>query len=248
MNDDVRSLNETLDPAQRARRTTDVFYPEEPAEHQLRVELVTPGSKRNAPPTTAKSGKQKHRRLGSNTLNLVYQVDNQEDGWRLSEDGRWRLKRDGNHLLRLPINGVETSSNQAAGLSSGSRENTPNRIDGVSQSVTVTSDWVRCYGPAFASRLHGVAEMLAEPAQDPFDMAASKNYCSAHCSFNLAALDGKISGVTRIAAALEAVTGHPVNGSSLVYSPYPGSLPATPQLPQNRRWWLPIDSDSDDER
>jgi hypothetical protein len=56
--DDVRSLNQTLDPAQRGRRTPDVFYPEEPAEHQLRVELVTPGSKRIAPPTTAKSGKQ----------------------------------------------------------------------------------------------------------------------------------------------------------------------------------------------
>jgi hypothetical protein len=78
--DDVRSLNQTLDPAQRGRRTTDVFYPEEPAEHQLRVELVTPGSKRNAPPTTANSGKQKRRRLGSDALNLVHRVDNQEDG------------------------------------------------------------------------------------------------------------------------------------------------------------------------
>jgi hypothetical protein len=157
------------------------------------------------------------------------------------------LKRDGNQLLRLPVGGTNTSSSQAASLSSGSRENTPNLIDGVSQSVAVTSDRVGCYGPAFASRLRGVAEMLAEPAQDAFNMAVGNNYCCAQCSNNLAALGGVISEVTRIAAALEVVTGHHVNDSTPVYSPHPESVPATPQLPRNRRWWLPIDSDSDDE-
>jgi hypothetical protein len=246
--DDVRSLNQTLGPAQRGRRTTDVVYPEEPAEHQLRVELVTPGSKRNAPPTTAKSGKQKRRRLGSGALNLVHQVDNQEGGWRVSEDGRWRLERDGNQLLRLPVNGVDIPSNREASLSSGSRENTPNPIDGVSRSIAVTSDRLRCYGPAFASRLRGVAKMLAGPAQDASDMAVGKNHCCAQCSPNLAASDGVISEITRIAAALEAVTGHHFNDSDPVYSPHPQSVPATLQLPRNRRWWLPIESDSDDGR
>jgi hypothetical protein len=190
--DDVRSLNQTLGPAQRGRRTTDVVYPEEPAEHQLRVELVTPGSKRNAPPTTAKSGKQKRRRLGSGALNLVHQVDNQEDGWRVSEDGSWRLERDGNQLLRLPVNGVDIPSNREASLSSGSRENTPNPIDGVSRSIAVASDRLRCYGPASTSRLRGVAEMLAGPAQDASDIAVGKNHCCAQCSSNLAASDGVI--------------------------------------------------------
>jgi hypothetical protein len=84
--------------------------------------------------------------------------------------------RDGNQLPRSPVNGVDTSSNQAASFLSGSRENTPNLIDGVSLSVAVISDRVRCYGPAFASRLRGVAEMLAEPAQDAYDTAVDENY------------------------------------------------------------------------
>jgi hypothetical protein len=65
------------------------------------------------------------------------------------------LKRDGNRILRLPVNGVDIPSNQAVDLSSGSRENTPNLVDGVSPSIAVTSDRVRCYGPTFASRLRG---------------------------------------------------------------------------------------------
>jgi hypothetical protein len=245
--DDVRSLNQILDPAKRGRRTTDVFYPEEPAEHQLRVELVTPGSKRSAPSTTAKSGKQKRRRLGSDALNLVHQVENQDDGWRLSEDGRWRLKRVGNQLLRLPVESADTPSDQVANLSSGSRECTPDRIDCASQSVAVTSNRIRCRGPAIASRLRGVAETLAEPTQDPSALTVSKIYCCAQCSLNVGALDEILGEVTRIAAALEAVTGHHIDDSDSTCPPHPESVPATPQLPRNRRWWLSIDSDSDDE-
>jgi hypothetical protein len=88
--------------------------------------------------------------------------------------------------------------------------------------------------------------MLAEPAQNAFDMAIGNNYCCTQCSSNLAALDGVVSGVTQFAVVLEAVTGYHVNDFTLMYSPRPEYVPATPQLPRNRRWWLPIDSDSDD--
>jgi hypothetical protein len=86
-------------------------------------------------------------------------------------------------------------------------------MDGVSLSVATTSDRVRCYGPAFASRVRDVVEMLAEPAQDVSHLAVSKNHYYTQCNFK-AALDGVISEVTRVVAALEAVTGHHVKDST----------------------------------
>jgi hypothetical protein len=43
----VRSLNNIADPAPQGRQTTEVFYPDELAEDQLKVELVPPSAKRD---------------------------------------------------------------------------------------------------------------------------------------------------------------------------------------------------------
>jgi hypothetical protein len=245
--DDVRSLNQIADPAERGRRTTDVFYPEEPAEHQLRVELVTPGSKRCAPPFTAESEKRKRQRVRSGGPSVAHVIAEQDDGWRLSEDGRWRLKRDGNQLLRVPTDTVDTSSNQLVSVSSSSRENTPDHIDEPPRSGPAVGDRGRCRGPTIASSLRQIAKMLAESTQDLSAAAAGETYQCARCSPTVQALDGVLSEVTRIATTLEAVTGRHVVEPDSIASPPPESVPATPRLPRSRRWWLSIDSDSDGE-
>lgn len=76
--DDVRSPNQILDPAKRGRRTMDVFYPEKPAEHQLRVEVVTSSSKRSTPPMAVESGKQKRQWVRSDAPNITHPVDSQD--------------------------------------------------------------------------------------------------------------------------------------------------------------------------
>lgn len=243
--DDVRSLNQILDPAKRGRRTTDVFYPEEPAEHQLIVELVTAGSERSAPPVTAKSGKRKRQRVQPDVPDLTHPVDNREDGWRISEDGRWRLRRDGNQLLRVPVGSADPPSNQVASFSSGSRENTLGSIDGQAQSAAVASGGDRCRGPTIASCLRQIAEMLAESTQNRSAVATGDTYCCARCDPFVRPLDGVLGEVTRIVAALGAVTDHHTDKSGSPCPSRPESVPPTPQLPRSRRWWLSIDSESD---
>jgi hypothetical protein len=104
-------------------------------------------------------------------------------------------------------------------------------MDGTSQLVVMTSNRVRSYSPAIASKLRGTIETLSEPAQDVSNMAVGKSYCCVQCNFNLGALDSVISEITRIAAALEAVTGHYVKNSISMYCPYSKCVSATPQPP-----------------
>lgn len=244
--DDVRSLNQIPDPAQRGQRTTDVFYPEEPAEHQLRVELVTSASKRSVPPTMAKNGRRKWRRLGPDASRLARRVEHQDDGWRLSEDGRWRLKRDGNQLLRQPLDDPDEPPDGVTSLPSASRESTPDRVDATSPCGALTSDCAGCDGPVIASRLRGIIKTLAEPAHESTGDTTNRSHCCSQCDPSIGALDTVVSEVARIAAALEAVTAHHVDDMASTSSRRSGSVPATPQLPRNRRWWLPIDSGSED--
>lgn len=245
--DDVRSLNQIHDPAKRGRRTTDVFYPEEPAEHQLIVELVTAGSKRGAPPATTKSARQKRQRVQPDSLDPAHPIDNLDNGWRISEDGRWRLRRDGNQLLRVPVSSADVPSNQAASFSSGLTENAIDDTDGQAQPAAMVSGRDRCRGPAIALRLRQITKMLAESTQDQSVVATGDAYCCARCEPFVGPLSEVLGEVTRIAASLGAVTDHHPDESGSPCSSLPDSVPPTPQLPRSRRWWLSLDSESDDE-
>lgn len=89
--------------------------------------------------------------------------------------------------------------------------------------------------------------MLAESTRDLSVVVADKAYCCVRCSPTVRALDKVHSEVTRIATAHEAVTGRHVDEPDPIGSPHPESVPTTPQLPRSRRWWLSVNSGSDDE-
>jgi hypothetical protein len=115
--EDVRSLNKITDPAQLGRRTTEVFYPDEAAEDQLRVELLPPSAKRDYSgfgPSRARV--QKRRRTGVGGESDRARDDGSDatvgvagaaadDGWRPSKDGKWLLKRTGRQMVRKPAAG-----------------------------------------------------------------------------------------------------------------------------------------------
>jgi hypothetical protein len=109
--EDVRSLNNIVDPAQQGRRTTEVFYPNEPAEDQLKVELVPPSAKRNysefGPTRGCKRKRQGNGQCGDRVVDVNPEVTSEtgatNDGWRPSKNGKWLLKRVGKQMLRKPV-------------------------------------------------------------------------------------------------------------------------------------------------
>lgn len=109
--EDVRSLNNIADPAQQGRRTTEVFYPDEPAEDELKVELVPPSAKRNYSEFGPARGRKRKRhgngQCGDRVVDVSSEVtsetDGTNDGWRPSKDGKWLLKRVGKQMVRKPV-------------------------------------------------------------------------------------------------------------------------------------------------
>jgi len=85
--EDVRSLNKITDPTELGRRTTEVFYPDEPAEEQLRVKLLPYSAKRKysrfGPPRGRKrkrnGGETESHRVGDDSLDATVEVAGAND-------------------------------------------------------------------------------------------------------------------------------------------------------------------------
>jgi hypothetical protein len=107
--EEVRSLNKIADSTQLGRRTTEVFYPDEQAEEQLRVELMPYSAKRKysgfGPPRGRKRkrnrGETESYRVRDDSLHATVEVARaNDDRWRPSKDGKWLLKRVGKQMVR----------------------------------------------------------------------------------------------------------------------------------------------------
>jgi hypothetical protein len=108
--DDVRSVNHVLGLDRQACHTSEIVYPEELAEDQLRAELVTPGSKRSAPfvpelcaNEPGQRKRQKRPQQDSGVDNRTHGHADDNNGGRVSDNGRWKQRRDGNQFVRVPL-------------------------------------------------------------------------------------------------------------------------------------------------
>jgi len=250
--DDVRSLNQTLGPSQQDRRTSEIVYPDEPAEDQLRVELVTPGSKRSAPFTqklfaneSAQRKRQKRRQQNSYVDDPTHELPDHSDGWRVSNDGRWKQRRNGNQIIRVPLADYNGSHPQTALLLADSRAGTPHVADSMVRSSVKSADRVLCDGPSIAADLRRIIDTLVLGGKDGSASIKLADCCCSLCRSKIDILDEMINGTIKVATALEELTDHQISSGDSQHS---GSVPPTPQLPRQYRWWLPIDGETDDER
>lgn len=243
--DDVRSVGETLGLSQQSRRTSEIVYADEPAEDQLRVELVSPGSKRGARSTREPGADG----LGSRKRQRRPQKETGVGGWRVSDDGLWKRKRDGNQLVRVPLAGGDDSYPSSELFSADSRAGTPRAADDVTESGVGVTGLAACDGPAIATNLRRIVATLA--SHDGEDPAAVKlaGRCCTPCRAKIDVLDEMVSGAMRVASLLENLAGHQaITAAAGVVDPPPSeSVPPTPRLPRAHRWWLPIDDESADE-
>lgn len=245
--EDVRSLNQIADPEQQGRRTSEMFYPDEPAEDQLRVELVTPRSRPNAPERRetldhilAQNEKRKRRRYESAAGAPIRDVPDENDGWRMSRDGKWKLKRVNNQMVRIPVSSSSASPSSAVGAMS--RDCAP--LEAVRPA---TIERQTCGGLAIAATLREIAKKLAEPTQNMSAAPGMAGSCCEPCRSQASGLSSFADDALRIATALEAVTDHRFIGVTLEGLEHSDSVPPTPDLPRHRRWWLPLADSSDSE-
>lgn len=110
--DDVRSLNQK----QQADADTQIEEPESPRQDRLRVELVPPQTPTSAPKSkpdwsAAKPTRPSRKRKRPRHDEPVVDGDGPEenDGWRVSDNGKEMSKRVGNTLVRKPIEPIEVS-------------------------------------------------------------------------------------------------------------------------------------------
>lgn len=250
--DDVRSLNQIDEPHLHGRRTGEIIYPDEPAEDQLRVELVTPGSKRSASDArdTSTCGpeqykRQKRRQRDPHLSDSSRGVGDLNGDWRVSDDGKWKRRRDGNQIIRVPLTGIDGSQSQAVRSASESRDVLPHVADGIVRSHVRSTDQVMCHGPSIADKLHRFVGTLGARSEDDSAVARLASNCCTRCRAKVAMLDDIIAHATRVAGEFENLTVHRITDASSGESQHADSVPSTPRLPRNRRWWLPIDGESD---
>jgi hypothetical protein len=249
--DDVRSLSQTLGLSQQDRRTSEIVYPDEPAEDQLRVELVTPGSKRSAPfaqefsaNKSAQRKRQKRRQQDSRVDHPTHELPDHGDGWRVTNDGRWKQRRNGNQIIRVPLADCDGSHPRTELLSAESRAGTPHVADGTVRSSARSADRVLCNGPSIAADLRRIIGTLALGGKDGSASSKLAGCCCTPCRSKIDILDEMINGTIQVATALEELTDHQISSGDSQHS---DSVPSTPQLPRQYRWWLPIDDETDGE-
>lgn len=250
--DDVRSLNQIDQPHLQGRRTGEIIYPGEPAEDQLRVELVTPGSKRSATDArdTSTYGpeqckRQKRRQRDPRLPDSARGVDDRDGGWRVSDDGKWGRRRDGNQIIRVPLTGSDGSQSQTVPSPPESRDISPRAADGIAPSHVRSTGQVMCHGPSIAAKLHRFVETLGVRTDDGSAAARLASNCCTQCRAKAAMLDDIIANATRVAGAFENLTDHQITDAGSGESQHADSVPPTPRLPRTYRWWLPIDGESD---
>ena len=249
--DDVRSLNQTLGLSQQNRRTSEIVYPDEPAEDQLRVELVIPTSKRSVPSArdscvnkSAQRKRQKRLQQDSPVEHSIRGLPDYGDGWRVSHDGRWKQRRSGNQIIRVPLANCDGSDQQTEPLSVDSRAGTPHVVDGMVRSSVRPAEQVLCDGPSIAADLRRILGTLALGTKDrTASIKMTDCYCTL-CQSRIDTLDELINSVMQVAIAIEESTDHRISSGD---SQNCDSVPSTPQLPRQHRWWLPIDSETDGE-
>jgi hypothetical protein len=186
--DDVRSLNQTLGLSQQDRRTSEIVYPDEPAEDQLRVELVTPSSKRSVlfardscVNKVAQRKRQKRRQQEVLVEHSMHGLPGYGDGWRVSYDGRWKQRRNGNQIVRVPLADRDRSDQQTELLSVDSRAGTPHVADGMVRSSVRPAEQVLCDGPSIAADLRRIIGTLALGTKDRTASVKLTDCCCTPC-------------------------------------------------------------------
>jgi hypothetical protein len=249
--DDVRSLNKTLGLSQQDRRTSEIVYPDEPAEDQLRVELVTPTSKRSVPfardscvNKSAQRKRQKRRQQDPLAEHSIHGLPDFGDSWRASDDGRWKQRRNGNQVIIVPSADRDRSGQQTEPLSVDPRADTSHVADAIVRSSVRLAEQVLCDGPSITAGLRRINGTLALGTKDYAASVKLADCCCTPYRSRIDALDEMIHGAIQIAIAIEESTDHRIGSGG---SQDCDSVPTIPQLPRQHRWWLPIDSKTDHE-
>lgn len=171
--DDVRSLNEKEGGNRESRDGDGHDAPDSPRHDQLRVELVAPASLHpqalKKPDFSAAGPPRVPRKRKRNTAELSVETvsgeDTEEnDGWRVLENGKEMVKRVGKSLLHKPID-LTSSGSQVSHISGLSQREDP--ADESVSRVGRTHSYPTCDGPAVALLLHKFIGAFREmPALD----------------------------------------------------------------------------------
>lgn len=249
---DVRFVNHLAEPDHRGRRTTELFFPHEPAEDELKVELVRPRTGRTPPPPSRPKRDRKRKRSPVGATEATRSASPpDEDGWYPSKNGLWMVKRVGKHLVRKPIEAVSTDETNAERENPPTKHGASQRIHELPPSTPPSGDDPPlgvCEGPALAAILRRLVRSLSDSnfsdeTLAPMDMVPK---CCGSCQPDASMLDGLVRDAIRIARSLEAVRSHQSSGREVRSSQVPGSNPPTPRFPRFRpRLLSPADDDGD---
>jgi hypothetical protein len=250
--DDVRSVNHVLGLDRQACHTSEIVYPEELAEDQLRAELVTPGSKRSAPfvpelcaNEPGQRKRQKRPQQDSGVDDRTRGHADYNNGGRVSDNGRWKQRRDGNQFVRVPLADDDESHLPSELSSTESTPPTPHVANDMMKKRVKSTGWVSCDGPSVATKLRRIVGTIVSRDREDSTSVKLAGYCCTACRSKIDVLDEMLKGVMRVATLLENLTDHQAVMARSVDSQNPESAPPTPQLPRLYRLWLPIDSESD---
>lgn len=269
--EDVRSLNRTAaDPARQGRRTAEIFYPDEPAEGQLKVELVPPWSKRDYSKLGPPARKKRKRRSrgkedggrgdASAGPTGADEIEDESGGWRTSKDGKRLLKRGGRQMIRKPVDDADGAApDERRGSRQSSREcsvhsslssllasASDGEPDGGEERPVRAPTRLKCEGRRVAALLRHLVDALStETAQTPAMVNIAERCCDL-CRADASMLECLVGDFTRIASSLEGVFRHRLGSADVECEQPPGTIPSTPRVARRPRAWLPVAEDSDE--
>lgn len=250
--DDVRSLNQTRRPDADAQ----IEEPESPRQDRLRVELVPPHSPSSAPKSkpdwsATKPTRPPRKRKRPRNDELVVDEDGVEDndGWRVTANGKEMSKRVGNTLVRKPVDAVDVSESGTPPLTQQPHQRSSPDTQPPSaqpQRLAPVARMRPCDGPSVALFLRKLVDTFREmPALDN-DPNAAHGCCETCRPKSLRAFKILEQALLPCAEELENVDAHVFGGESVPTSQITDVSPPKKPL-QREHTSLFIESSSDGE-
>jgi hypothetical protein len=246
--DDVRSLNDELNEKDHERDA-----PDSPKHDQLRVELVSPAAPNTqalkkpdfstaGPPRVPRKRKRNTGELSAASVSIDGDVE-ENDGWRVLENGRETVKRVGNSLLHKPIDLISPGSQAPLNSGSSHRSHPGNEP---APRARQTSSSPTCDGPAVALLLHKFIGAFREmPALDN-DPEANHRCCDSCRPVALRAFKILENVLLPCAGDLESIETHHYRGEDVDASQLHDISPHK-RARIKRRAILSVQDSSDDE-
>ena len=239
--DDVATLNKIAKDEDRGRRTSDIFFPEDAKEDQLKVEIIAPPStsKIATPPNYAEGSRPKATTAArkKRVREEEQEEDTSEEQRRESTDGKWMIKRVRNHLIRKPVEEIlETESSQSS---------SPERHDGSTQpsepSTRPTPRPLECEGPAFGAGMRKMLGLFSELENPMYTAARCCDRCRGPLQQALSCLQGYLEPIID---DLESISTHAFGDDEAPSTQDHGISPLKPHRQRNHVF-LSDDSDAD---